>query len=120
MTKELRTYGSETLELEYDSQSHLIRVQGPDCFYSADKNVYRHTWHTGGKVKRQVVRFENPIALSLFEMPKAAGFDYKINVISRDGHTLNERSSFQSINSLISFYSVRPDLVQEMIAKLER
>lgn len=118
MTSAPQTYATETPKLDYED-GYLTGVQMTDAIYRVYDNTYEHTWFTNGKVKRMVSRFNQPIALRCYSsLSRGYESHYKVEVVNRDGGKPVLKETFQSINSLICYYSIRQDLISDLLSKM--
>lgn len=116
MMKEQLTYGSGTVDLEYDVNGFLIKVEGDGCVYLASGNRYSHIWQTNGKTKRQIVEFNQPVFLEF--CPSSNAMDFRVVAIGKEKKPLEKLFSFESINSIITFFPIKEDIIETMMLKL--
>lgn len=120
MTNVQPTYDSGTVKLEH-KDGYLVSIETGDASYSVHDNTYQHTWITNGKTKRMLRKYKQPVVLRYYPyLNRQYASDYRVEVVTRTGGKAIFESSFESINSLITHYQVRHDLIDSMVSILKR
>lgn len=111
-----RTFASGTVDLKYEGD-RLISVVMDNDRYEVSGCQYERSIVTNGKLKRLVAAYSSPIALRYTPENSRAPY-YTVSVVGTKGIAVRRVWSFESINGIISFYDIDPDLLKTMVAKM--
>ncbi len=112
------TSGSEIPELRYHD-GKLVHVTIEEGYYMVNDRYFEKSILTNGKRKRMIAEYQDPVALYYWR-PSSSTPHTVISVVDGEGNgDPNQLWSIESINGLISFYTVRSDLLKELILKLD-